>query len=200
MRTELNTQLKEALAKVGIATVAKQLGYQCSEKLETHLNKIIDQEFLGLNSGYYDFKYGTRELIKALILPLGLSEKLVEACFNEVDQGINLYNRKAPYIYIKTDFSIKNNTMPIFALAFLHCKRLIRIPYEVFDADREEMLPYVSDFAREHYQKSGGKVEFWGNIEVYHYHHCDGSVAYFSVDGEMKPEMGIHKSRATLRI
>lgn len=71
------------------------------------------------------------------------------------------------FLSIKTDWTIKKNTMPLFALSALvpFCK----IPIEMTDAiqDLPSLVHRAQVLAQAHFVSSEGKVNFWGNIISY---------------------------------
>ena len=105
------------------------------------------------------------------------------------------------YLFIDTKF--KRTSEPIFALAFMEHKR--RISYacvgEFYFKTDDEILKIVSEFVKEDYFTCDGRVPLWGKIVSYNWHHVDGKVYIFDVDGSYKlSPTKVRESRAILSI
>jgi hypothetical protein len=70
-------------------------------------------------------------------------------------------------LYIKTDWTIKKNTTPLFALSGL--VKFRKIPIEMTDdiQDLPSLMNRAKALAQAHLVSSEGKITFWGNIESY---------------------------------
>lgn len=105
------------------------------------------------------------------------------------------------YLFIDTNF--KRKSEPIFVLAVMDNKR--RLPYAkignfYFKSDNE-ILEIVSAFVKEEYFTCDGVVPLWGKIVSYNWHHLDGKVYIFDVDGSYKlSNTQVNESRATLSL
>ncbi|HQT01690.1 MAG TPA: hypothetical protein PLU46_09135 [Thiotrichales bacterium] len=71
------------------------------------------------------------------------------------------------FLSIKTDWTIKKNTMPLFALSGL--AKFCKIPIEMSDdiQDLPSLMKHAQALAQAHFVSSEGKVTFWGNIQSY---------------------------------
>jgi hypothetical protein len=84
-----------------------------------------------------------------------------------------------------TDYSREKNYASLIVLMARSRSLRISVAYDDFDTDVNVMRPVLSNIVRDHYQQNEGKLEFWGNIKGYRYDHYDGSVHFFSGDGEL---------------
>lgn len=201
MLSELKILLSQKLDGKNLTQLAKAIGYQNPNKFLEHLTvHVLNQPFLGLDHPHYDFRYSTSELILKLAEALDIPSKVVDSALYEVNIGIKLYNQHTPYLYVKTDFSIKQSTFPIFALAALESRRRISVAFEDFQNDKNAMKEILSKSIKSHYSEHNGHLEFWGNIIGYHYHHSDGSIDYWSTDGQKLEDKPIVESKAFVGI
>ena len=103
------------------------------------------------------------------------------------------------YIFVNTNFRRKNE--PIFALAFMEGIRCLNIPKEQFAfKSGDEIFELVSEIVKEHYKENEGKLQLWGKIDNYFYHHKDEKVYTFSKDGIIIKNKNTKESRATLSL
>ena len=51
----------------------------------------------------------------------------------------------------------------------------------VYDQNLEVTLKKVGRTIREHYRNTGGKLQMWGKIHEYRYHHLDGRTFRFDI-------------------
>jgi len=201
MLTDLKTALNQKLDGQNLTLLAKSIGYQNPKKFVQHLNEhVLNQPFLGLDHAHYDFRFSTPELIRKLAETLGIPESVVNSAMEEVDTGIKFYNQHQPYLFVKTDFSIKQNTMPIFALAALESRRRLSVPFKNFHQDKTVMNKALSQLIQSHYAEHQGKLDVWGTIIGYHYHHSDGSIDYWSPEGQRLKNEPIFESQARIWI
>jgi hypothetical protein len=104
---------------------------------------------------------------------------------------------KECYIFINTNF--KRKSEPIFALAFLEYKRHISLPKDdlVFKSDKE-IFKIIGNIVKNHFIASDGKINMWGKIANYNYHHKDGNSYVFDTHGNIIKDEKIIESRAKL--
>jgi hypothetical protein len=108
---------------------------------------------------------------------------------------------KNSYLFIDTNF--KRKLEPIFALAFMEHKR--RVSYkdigDIYFKSDEEILEMVSKFVKEDYFTCNGTIKLWGDIVSYNWHHVDGNIYIFDIDGSYKLTSNNHnESKATLKL
>lgn len=201
MLKELNTLLNQKLEGRDLTQLAKAIGYQNPKKCIHHLQShVLNQPFLGLDQPHYDFRYSTPELIKKLVEALEIPESVLESALEEIETGIKRYNQNRPFVFVKTDFSIKQRPLPIFALAALESRRRIPVDFEDFHNDKTAMYETLSKQIRSHFEEHQGQLDVWGKILGYHYHHVDGSIDYWSTDGQRLDDEAILESHAFVRM
>jgi len=108
---------------------------------------------------------------------------------------------KDSFLFIDTNF--KRKSEPIFALAFMEQKR--RIGYKNIDnlyfKSDDEILEIISKFVKDDYFTCNGRLQLWGNIVSYNWHHTDGKIYIFDKNGNyICSTKNIIESKATLNI
>ncbi|MBE0470838.1 MAG: hypothetical protein IBX55_15190 [Methyloprofundus sp.] len=185
---QLREQLEQSLAGRDLNDLAKNLGYARTDAFINHIqNHILSDAYLGLNSTHFDKRYFTKELWQKLVVELNIPKSLLDEVVEELEQSIKAYERHRPYLNIQTDFDLNKNSQPLFALSGLVSRfKYIKIDFQHFKPDKKQMFQYLSKLIRSHFNDTGGKLSFWGNIQNYDYHHSDGSVMHFDINGQVK--------------
>ena len=103
------------------------------------------------------------------------------------------------YIFVNTNF--KRKSEPVFALAFLEHRRRLSLPKDdlVFKTDKE-IFKIIGNIVKNHFIKTNGKIDLWGKITNYNYHHKDGKSYVFDTDGNMVVDKKIIESKAVLSL
>ena len=108
-------------------------------------------------------------------------------------------DNKEFYIFIDTDFKRKNES--VFVLAALSNRRYIRGLCELHDKIIEEQIVAVSRIIRNHYAKSNGRLELWGEIKRYHYRYSPNFPAIlFDIYGTVIGKSSLIEPNAVLLI
>ncbi|GEM_PF-1134637 len=169
----------------------RSLGYHDLQK-----GKKVLRAFQGAGSlrnwlakGHYDFVHSSESFVKKLASLAGVDPNVIDRSINtEAKRRAILSQLLPPYIFVDTRFRRKNE--PIFALAFMEGKRRIALDKEaVYDRSLRETLQEVSQIIREHYRNTGGKLNLWGKIHEYRYHHLDGRTFRFDTEGRLVEEL-----------
>lgn len=71
------------------------------------------------------------------------------------------------YLYIQTDWNIKKNTQPLVSLSGLAQFREVKIELNDDIKNLPDLMSKAKQLAAEHYQHTGGRIDFWGKIESY---------------------------------
>jgi hypothetical protein len=200
MKAFINIQ--ENLKNENLEEVAKKLGYKSKAKGVKSLQKFLNTKNLSfwLQSGFYDFKYRTMELYENLAKIYDITKEEIAKDLKDAElykQEYDSFNRS--YIFVNTNFRRKNE--PIFILSVLELQRRLVLKREnlMFKSD-EEIFLKISKVVRRHYRQKGGKLVIWGEIQNYQYHHRDGEVYLFDVDGSYILDKQVYESQATLRL
>jgi hypothetical protein len=108
-------------------------------------------------------------------------------------------NFQGCYIFVNTNFKRKNE--PIFVLAALEHRRRLSLPKDdlVFKTD-EEIFKIIGNLVKNHFIKTGGKLDLWGKIANYNYHHKDGKSYVFDTNGNMVADEKVIESKAILSL
>ena len=204
MTMTLLQQIQEKIAQIGIDKVVKELGCKSSksEKIRDILQALMDATEIDtiLDKGYFDFKYDSQGLLKALCEVLKISkinyDMTIEAYNDKHDR---LLAMKSPYIFIYTGFKRMNE--PIFALAAMEHSRNIFLDKRMYlSQTQKEIDTFISHSVKLHYKCQKGVLPLWGKIKVYVYHDVEGNKTVYSPLGEVIVEDDIIETRATVNI
>ena len=169
----------------------RSLGYHDIRKGDKSLSDFLKAGSLKdwLSHGHYDFVHSSESFAKKLASLAGVDPGAIESIVDEeAERRAILSQLHTPYIFVDTRFRRKNE--PIFALAFMEGKRRIALDKEaVYDRSMEDTLREVSRTIRKHYRNTGGKLNLWGKIHEYRYHHLDGRTFRFDTEGRLIEEL-----------
>ena len=199
----LHKQIRQKLEQVSQNDVLRSMGYHNLKVGHKTLQKFLDTDtiYLWLKTGNFDIKHSSegflRALIKAVNLPASFAENEIQKSQKRLD---HIAEMKEPYIFIDTKF--KRKSEPIFVLAILEGRRRISIDKELLvDKSRTEIFEEVGKVIRQHYLSHEGRLDMWGEIYMYVYHHSDGNTYIFNPDGALSEDHeDIPESKAELRI
>ena len=184
--------------------IVKALGYRSSKnkKVTQKINELLNSSDISeyLDTGYFDFKYNSTMLLKAICKLAGVSEIDYAVALDAYeDRQRRLRAFKNPYIYIDTNF--RRAGQPIIALAMLESKRRICLNKEMYlEKSEDEIHSYISNVIKLHYKSKNGKLPIWGTIRAYLYYDTDGKRTVYSSLGEIKESDSIEESRAMVSI
>ena len=184
-----------------IEELITKLGYQSShyKKVKQAITELLDANDIDVyfDKSYYDFKYSSRTLLKAICRVLGIPKI-------DYSTAIEIYDEKkrrlkafaSPYIFVDTYNKVKYKRTLGFAT--FRRKRIIDLDKELYlSRSEEEMHRYVSCAVKLHYKWRGGKLPMGGAIRAYFYYGIEGNRTVYSVRGEVIEDDSIQESRAT---
>ncbi|WOE71046.1 hypothetical protein RZR97_05575 [Hydrogenimonas thermophila] len=196
-------KIKDRVEKLSKEKVAKQLGYNSSQHSIKAIDKFLSYDDLYswlYESGFYDFKYDSKQFLKKICNVVGIDEIEID---KEIQKQIALKKEidkyKNSYIFVNTNF--KRKSEPIFALAFCEPKRRIKInPKEFAYKSDEEIFQMISQMVVKHYNKTNGILPLWGKIVNYVYHHCDSKAYIFDPNGKRIEDAEVRENLAIVTI
>lgn len=159
-----------------------------------------DSIYLWLKNGTFDMKYTSKEFLLKLCKVLDIPSYSYE---EEIRQSLHRINAirvmRKPYVFIDTQF--KRASQPLFVLAIMENERRIQIDKELLVyKSNTEIFSIISELVQDHYVKSGGALRMWGTIDVYVYHHVDGTQQVFNPDGTHYHHLCITETKAELAV
>lgn len=198
---QFKTELSDHLSQSDLIELAYQMGYTNFDQFQFRLNKLINEPYLGLGDGYYDFKMDTVTFIQTLCEQLDLEVEKAQKLILCIQENLTAYNEFRPYISIETDFDIHQNSSALLALTFMEPKRQIKVTLDEFCLDCNAMIEVISQKVVAHYQQENGVVDQWGDIQSYVYFHNLQTQVHFDCQGEVitSPEL-IQASRMSLQV
>jgi hypothetical protein len=194
--------IQSTLQHKDLALYAEDLGYKSIQKGVDSLNKFLKTKNLSnwLYSGFYDFKYTSLAFYTTLAKIFDITDEKL----SEDIQNAELYKKEYDsfancYIFVNTNFKRKNE--PIFILSIVESTRRLVLKREnlIFRSD-EEILKKVSKMIKRHYRLKEGRLNIWGDIQNYQYHHRDGKTYLFDVNGNHLTSKEVYESLATIRL
>ena len=199
----LNKQITQKLEQVSPDDLLKNMGYHNLKAGHETLQKFLDTDtiYLWLKTGNFDMRYDSEAFLRTLLKALGLPISLVEEEIQESQKRLDCIARmRKPYIFIDTHF--KRSGEPIFVLALMEGCRHISIDKELLVyKSKAETLEEIGKIIRQHYLTHEGRLDLWGEIYTYVYHHSDGNKTIFNPDGTLSEDHeDILESKAELRI
>ena len=197
-------QIQTNLKNRDIAAIVKELGYKSSKNVKATqvLTELLSATDIAdyLDKSYYDFKYNSRTLLKAICKVAGVSEIDYAVAIDAYeDRKRRLAALQNPYIFVDTNF--KRRGAPLFALAMLESKRRIRLDKEMYlEKSEDEINAYVSKAIKLHYKWRKGTLPLWGEIRAYLYYDTEGRRTVYSVLGEVIEDDTVQESRASISL
>ena len=199
----LEEKIREKINTTGKDTLLKAMGYHHLEKGRKRLDVFLEAPsiFAWLMHGSFDMKYDSKAFLKVLGKVLHISEREIEeTIISSEKRSKELDEMEEPYIFVDTKF--KRNNEPIFALAFMESKRRIKLD-KVFCIykSKQNILDEVIRLIQKHFEDNEGRLKLWGKIDLYVYHHIDGSRYIFTPDGKLLDDREeISESKAELHL
>ena len=181
--TMLQALIHQKLLKVDLKELSHSLGYRGGDKFKKRLTVIFANEYFGLDSSYYDFKFSSEEFVRQLCNYLGIPSLLVDKVLDEIKAELEKQKHAPkPYVFIDTDF--KRKSEPIFLLSALQNRRYLKIDDIVAAKPLDKQLQDVQKIVTAHYQKNP-ILDLWGQVQRYAYFYQEDFIVVLSVKGEI---------------
>jgi len=181
--TMVQDLIHQKLLKVDLKELSHSLGYRGSDKFKKRLTAVFANEYFGLDSSYYDFKFSSEEFVSQLCNHLGIPSLLVDKVLDEIKAELEKQkNASKPFIFIDTDF--KRKSEPVFVLAGMQNRRYITIDDAVAHKPLDKQLQDIQEIVTAHYQ-TDPIVDLWGQVQRYAYFYQADYIVVFSVTGEI---------------
>ena len=199
----LHKQITQKLEQISHDELLRTMGYHNLKTGHKTLQKFLDTDsiYLWLKIGNFDMKYDSESFLRALLKAVNFPASLSEEEIQESQKRLGCIARmKKSYIFIDTHF--KRSGSPIFVLAMMEGRRHISIDKELLVyKSKTEIFEEIGEIIRQHYLTHEGKLDLWGEIYTYVYHHNDGNKYIFNPDGALSEDHeDIPESKAELRI
>ncbi len=195
--------IKQTLEHTNHDELLKTMNYHNLKIGHKTLQKFLETDdiYLFLKNGSYDMKYNGEEFLQHLFKALDLASVGKDE-LKQYKRRLDAISamRNTPYMFIDTHFKRKGE--PLHVLAFIEGKRNIVIDKELLVFKSElEVLKIIGNIVKNHYILSNGKLQLWGEIYNYVYHHTSGKKFVFNPDGTLSQNHSeIFESRAELKI
>ncbi len=155
--------------------IVAAMGYQPGSihRACQRLNRVLNEPFLGIGLGLYDFAYSDTVFLTKLLDFLNVDYS------DEVLQEFILDGRKyaqlsTPHLEINTDFVRRGES--IISLMDYAKTRKFYLPKEWVFLGDTEVKSRLTKITHHHFIKHKGRLRKWGNITAYTYHSPCGDV------------------------
>ncbi len=172
------------LSCANLSDIVQFLGYgkKQTPKAVKRIENLLKDEYLGLYSNIYDFKYSNFEFLAKLTSVIGID---INAYKKDI-QAINTahcewVNRFKLYIFVDTEF-VKGN-QPVFALAACDHQRYMRLDDALHTKPLHEQIIQVQALIGQHYTDTNGVIGIWGSIKRYIFFYARVEKVAFTTDG-----------------
>lgn len=177
-KPHLQAIVLNALRQSGASKTAILSGFgyapKSMEKALQRLEDVLQDPYLGIGSGGYDFVCSDSEFLRKLIDSLGIETDDQELS-EFMEDGCQYAFLQPPFVSVQTDFVRKGQSL--FTLGAMHNRLRIRLPANWIYLDRNEAARRLNEVITNHYSRNDGKLPMWGNITGYKYHAPDGSIS-----------------------
>ncbi|GAB2794616.1 hypothetical protein GCM10027040_21100 [Halomonas shantousis] len=152
------------------------MGYRkLGEAALRRLNEVLEDPDLGLSSGGFDFRFGSREFLCALCDVVGLDETdylpLIEARQQWLSDERQAFK---PYLFIDTGFRRSDRPgAAIFVLAVCEGMRRLTFPEGFWRKSLAEQVQLAQARVREFMAETSGDVKIWGMAHRFLFFHAE---------------------------
>ncbi|QEA37775.1 hypothetical protein FGL86_00960 [Pistricoccus aurantiacus] len=201
---KLRAELQRRAAPVPESELLLQMGYPKPRETAIHrLQKVLADPDLGLTSGGFDFRFGSRAFLCALCEALGLDEADYLPTIDARQQWLREErNAFKPYIFIDTGF--KRSDRPgtaIFALAVCEPMRHLKFPKGFWRRPWHEQIEEARRRVRQFMAETDGDVRIWGTAKRFLFFHARDAAIEIDPFGQVLGGwQGGVPSRASLRV
>lgn len=199
----LQQQLQLKLSIICLRDFAELMGYRSSSigKATARIHQLLADDYLGLHSGNWDFKYSDEQFLIKLCQTVGID---IDDYQSEID-AINYdytdrKNRFKSYVFVDTKFV--RDGQPILALAFCEHERIIPLDYDIRVKPLHEQVTHVQRLVKQQqYIECEGVAGIWGRISRYIFYYAKGCKLAISPDGVVTGELDeVSVDRAALTV
>lgn len=199
---KLKQELHLKLANSSLYDIAALMGYKKFKIVAaaSRIKYILNDDYLGLYSGKYDFRYTDKEFLLKLLGVLEINRVTYQKSLDKIEAlYIDKRDRFKSFVFIDTGF--KRTTQPIIALAVCEGQRHMYLDYDVRVKPLYEQIEYVQSLVKQHYIDKHGNLGIWGDIQRYIFFYASGSKLSISPDGVILEELDkINISKASLTV
>ena len=185
---DLFTEIKKKIEERDRKILIKQLGYYSSKKGDHALNEFMKHDTLlsWCRHGFYDMKYPSKELFEKLAELFSIDQETVKEAYNEAEE----YSReleRCDDAYILAKFAEGSVNITSMGVAMGLSWKHSNVPPEFLAyKDLNTILNDISAVIVKHYRSAKENERFHvDDVESYEYHHYDGTVYQYTVNGEL---------------
>lgn len=177
----LHDKVNQVLTLENPNELITKMGYYNTKIGKKALQNFIESKdmFTWIKSGYFDFTHDSISFAKALarFVDMDISKELTK-----VNENIEkIASMHSPYIFVDTHK--KRQTRQIYIRRTITMKK-----EQILLIGEENFYLYIGRIIQGHYRDNKGYLPVWGNIEKYFYHHSDGKIYLFDINGNFVKE------------
>ncbi|MFD2191035.1 hypothetical protein [Pistricoccus aurantiacus] len=201
---KLRAELQRRAASIPAPELLLRMGYPKPREAVIHrLQQVLADPDLGLSSGGFDFRFGSRAFLCALCEALGMIEDDYLPTIDARQQWLREErNAFKPYIFIDTGF--KRSDRPgtrIFALAVCEPMRRLTFPKGFWRRPCHKQIEAARRRVRQFMAETDGDVKIWGTAKRFLFFHARDAAIVIDPSGRVLGDwQGGVPNRASLRV
>lgn len=188
---ELRRELRLRTAHAAPVELARLMGYATAgAAVRDRIGRVLDDPWLGLARGGFDFRFGGRGFLEALSRTLGVDDGIVRRAIRVIVRDLEATRRAyQPWLFVDTGFRRQDHPgMSLSVLAMIESRRRLVFPGGLWRVPLGGQLGHARQRVREHMVATGGTIPVWGPIRRYWFVYRDRCAIGLSVDGAVLGE------------
>nr|WP_298378492.1 hypothetical protein [uncultured Halomonas sp.] len=185
---QLRAELQRRAVSMPAPELLQRMGYPNPLEAAIHrLQEVLADPELGLTSGGFDFRYGSRAFLCALCEALGVAEDDYLPTIDARQQWLR-EEREAFKPWLSVEIVDKTARVGSFFRAMAVGKRYLTLPKDAWQITRKEQLRLAKKLVREHMAKTGGELPILGKIEGYRFYFDTDRWIFLGQNGGIKKD------------
>lgn len=194
----IQQELQSRCGALDLSEIASEMGYSNSKKGVVRIERVLQDQYLGLCDGGWDHVLSSEGFLLRLFDVVGLDLES-EGLQNEFEKIKAIAHDESfgfrPWIFVETNF--KRRQQPIHQLAMMESRRRIGLDQSIkWLPKKQQIIDELRKIVREHYRTlvkvADGKrsIELWGVVDYYVCHLGREWVIRMSPSGSVLDELG----------
>nr|WP_299242932.1 hypothetical protein [uncultured Halomonas sp.] len=201
---KLRAELQRRAALIPVLELLLRMGYpKPGEAAIQRLQEVLADPDLGLTSGGFDFRYGSRAFLCALCEALGLAEANYLPAIDARQQWLR-EEREAfkPYLFIDTGFRRSDRPgTAIFILALCEPKRRLTFPKGFWRRPWDKQIEVARRRVRQFMAETDGDVKIWGTAQRFLFFYTEDAAIVIDPSGKVLGDWhGRVPNRASMQV
>ncbi|HYW90985.1 MAG TPA: hypothetical protein VFA95_00735 [Gammaproteobacteria bacterium] len=187
----LRSELRLRTAHIAPSDLVRLMGYANARKATLdRIARVLDDPWLGLADGGFDFRYGSREFLEVLCRTVGIEDGVCQRGIVAIEREIDADRRAyKPWLFVDTGFRREDHPgMSLTILGLIESARRLRFPDGFWRLSLTGQLARARQRVCEHMAATGGELPVRGTIRGYWFVHREWCAIELSPDGEVLGE------------